>query len=149
MSDTVAHHTADSACPLCEAKLLTAHPYMRDWFHRIKALTPTVHVCWAYRGKEDQEQAFRDGKSKLHYPNSPHNRINLDGKPESYALDIFQIVGGRAVFDALFYAKVNAYNVAGNEPILWGHIWKNLGDLDHFSYDPPMISSGVTLIPAA
>ena len=32
-------------------------------------------VTCGYRGKEEQEQAVREGKSKVHFPNSKHNTL--------------------------------------------------------------------------
>lgn len=34
-----------------------------------------ISVIVAYRGKEDQDKAFAEGKSKLKFPNSKHNRM--------------------------------------------------------------------------
>lgn len=126
------HHTSDRVCPSCEAKLLTAEPALGEWFRRLKARYINVHIAWAYRGAEDQEQAFRDRKSNCHYPDSPHNKTK-DGKPCSIALDLFQEdEDGVARFSKDFYAKVNAENLANHEPLIWGGDFKTLGDFDHF-----------------
>jgi hypothetical protein len=142
---SVAHHTIDSVCPLCEQKLLTAHAYMRSWFHQIKNFYPTCHVSWAWRGKEDQEAAFKEGKSKDHWPQSPHNRIDIFGKPESHALDLFQLIDGKAIFDPVFCAKIAAYSESLNLPVFWGGKFKNLGDFDHYQVNLSTNPIGISL----
>ena len=39
-------------------------------------------VTWGHRGEEDQNQAYKDGFSKLKYPDSKHN------KRPSFAVDV-------------------------------------------------------------
>lgn len=105
---------------------------MSSWFKRLKSRYPNVHVSWAYRGADDQDRFFKEGKSQLRYPLSAHN-ATLYGKPCSRALDLFQIdEDGVARFSEPFYAKVNDENEAAQEPITWGGTWKSLGDKDHF-----------------
>lgn len=128
----MAHHDESPDCPLCSEKLKTAHSLMVDWFKRVKLRYPNVHVSWAYRGQADQEKAFADKRTKVHFPNSPHNH-SQDGKPCALALDLFLIdEDGIARFPGMFYAKLNAENEQNKEPIFWGGRFKNFGDLDHF-----------------
>lgn len=54
------------------AKLKTCHPKLQKLFIEVIAYYDCTIVC-GYRGKEDQEQAFREGKSKVHFPDSKHN----------------------------------------------------------------------------
>jgi len=129
------HHTDDPVCELCLSKISTAHPYLQGWFKRIKQKYPSVHVSWAFRDQINQEEAFKEGKSKLHFPLSAHNHTEKT-RPYSLAIDIFQIdADGMARFSPLFCAKVNADNEEANEPLLWGGKWKKLGDMDHFQID--------------
>jgi hypothetical protein len=114
------HHTDAPACPLCEEKLRTAHSVMADWFRRIKKQFENVHISWAYRGAEDQERFFKEGKTRCRFPKSAHNYA-INGKPCSLALDLFLIdEDGSARFPPLFYAKVNEINQQNKEPIRWG-----------------------------
>lgn len=134
------HHSAGPVCPLCEAKLVQAHPYLRDWFHDVKARYVNVHVSWSYRGLEDQESAFLQGKTKLHYPKSAHNRTVRD-LPQSYALDLFlEDEDGNARWPQPWFAKLNEENQASKLPIFWGGAWKKLGDADHFEYRPVTVA---------
>ncbi len=144
---SVVHHSNETAtCLSCEKKLQGAYPYMAAWFRKIKVLFPDAHISWAWRGKADQEACFNAGTSAVHWPNSSHNRVNIEGHPESYALDLFQLIDGKAVFDPIFYAKVNAYNTAHKEPIFWGQVWISLGDACHFQFDSKPKPAGATFL---
>lgn len=131
----MSHHTDDPICPLCSDKLLTAHDYLGSWFAGVKKRYPNVHVSWGFRDAQAQEQAFLDKKTNCHFPKSPHNNMK-DGKPYSLALDLFMIdEDGQAKFPPLWYAKLNAENENTGEPLLWGGVWKKLGDSDHYQVD--------------
>lgn len=136
----IPHHTDDLVCALCELKLKEANPFLISWFHKRKETHPNMHVSWAYRGREDQEKAFQDGASLLHFPNSAHNHSFVDGKGQewrdSMALDIFQIKDGKAVFDPIFCARLNDENEKAGIKMIWGGKFKKLGDSGHFQYDP-------------
>lgn len=130
------HHQAGMVCPLCEDKLEQAHPFLRDWFRRVKTQYPDVHVSWSYRDQAAQEAAFKEGMTKLHYPNSAHN-VTKDGVPCAMALDLFQIEeDGIATFSPIFYLKLADQIAQSGEPIFWGGRWTHLGDRDHFQYRP-------------
>lgn len=125
-------HTADDVCPLCEDKLLCAHPRIADWFRRLKKRHPNVHVSSSWRGQSEQNQLFKEGKTRAPFPKSKHNHME-DGRPCSLALDLFQIdEDGVARFAPLFYAKVNAENEADRELIRWGGKFKSFVDGPHF-----------------
>ena len=126
------HHTDDPVCPLCEFKLKTAHPYLGEWFRRLKIKYPNSHISWAWRGQADQEAFFTAGKTRCHFPHSKHNFMK-GALPYSLALDLFQLdEDGNARFSPLWYAKVNAENEADKEPIIAGITFKSIGDGDHF-----------------
>lgn len=129
----MSHHTQDTACPLCEEKLETAHPDLAAWYRTsVKPAHPDAHISWAWRGEQDQERAFEDGKTQLRWPRSPHNHM-ADGKPCSYALDLFEIDDTyQALFRPKFYVQINDENEIAQLPIQWGGKWKRLGDGDHF-----------------
>ncbi len=132
------HHTSDILCPLCESKILTAHPYMRGWFRGVKQKYVNVHVSWAYRDEQDQEAAFIAGKTRAHFPDSPHNRVNPEGRwPESMALDLFLISeDGVASFPRKFYEMLAKQIADDKLPIVWGGLFKTIEDGDHFQYVP-------------
>lgn len=125
-------HQEGEACSGCEMKLSRAHPKIADWFKEVKGKYPDVHVAWAYRGEQDQEQSFQDGKTLLHYPHSAHNRVNEEGKPESLALDLFQLQNHEAVFNPIFYLKLWEEYCDHGIGLQWGGLYRSLGDRDHF-----------------
>lgn len=128
----IPHHTSDNPCTLCEMKLSQAHPDLGKWFRDLKSRHENVHISWSYRDQTSQEKAFSDGASKLHYPDSAHNKTEADA-PHAMALDIFQIDdSGKAVFDPVFCAKVNQESLDLGYALKWGGQWKSLGDSDHF-----------------
>lgn len=136
---TTFHHMDGPICSSCEEKLYEAHPYLRDWFHRVKKKYLNVHVSCSFRGEEDQEKAVLEHKSKLHFPNSAHNRLDDNSQPCSRALDIFQIdEDGVARFSYPFYKKLaqECEQDQDQDQIKWGGNWKTLGDSDHFQYEP-------------
>lgn len=133
----MASHTHAPICPGCEEKLIQVYSYMQQWFRKIKFLYSTAHVSWGYRDQADQEIAFQAGRSHDHFPNSPHNRTNDQGEPESYAIDLFELtLDGRGKWDPRFFNTLNDYNRQNKEPIIWGGNFKSLGDMDHFQFNP-------------
>jgi hypothetical protein len=136
----ILHHTEDPVCPLCEEKLRTACGYMAKWFREKKAKYRNLHVSWAYRGPEEQEKAFQQGASSVHYPHSKHN-YTVDGDPFSLALDVFQITeDGEAVFSHKFCELLHKENLEAKLPIRWGGTFKlkKGSDGTHFEYTGPV-----------
>jgi len=130
------HHNQDEKCPMCEQKLSQAHPELAKWYReQVKVNFPDAHISWSYRNQDDQEKAFLDGKTELHYPNSAHNKM------PAMALDLFEIDHSfQALFSPKFYSAVNSMNNGVTAKIKWGGVWKSLGDSDHFELDSSMSS---------
>lgn len=136
---TLHHVNGILACPSCEDKLTRAHPTMREWYGRRKASRPDLHICWSFRNQSEQEEAFLNKKTKLHYPQSKHNRVNEAGAPESDALDLFFIdENGQAVFDVpLRFEEISQESKAEAAPVLWGRDFEShKEDYDHFERVP-------------
>ena len=55
-------------------RLTQAHPDLQHLFSEIIKTIDCSVLC-GYRGKEEQEAAYRDGNSKLHFPDSKHNHL--------------------------------------------------------------------------
>lgn len=55
-------------------KLSQCHPDLQKIFNEVIKHYDCTIVC-GHRNKEDQEQAVREGKSKVHFPNSKHNSL--------------------------------------------------------------------------
>jgi hypothetical protein len=102
-----------------------------DWFNNhVKPNFKDAHVSWSYRDQASQEEAYNDKKSKLHYPQSAHN------KTPALALDLFEINDkGQAEWNPSFFNALNQYNLDNNIKLFWGGKYKELGDFDHFSID--------------
>lgn len=125
------HTNAETPCPACEKKLGLAHPEIAGWFReKVKPAFPDCHISWSYRGEEDQEAAFLDGKTKLHWPLSPHNKTDDQGNPCALALDLFELdYNGKACWSWGYFR--NVAKLCGDD-ILWGGVWQTLGDYDHY-----------------
>jgi peptidoglycan L-alanyl-D-glutamate endopeptidase CwlK len=113
-------------------RLATIHPILRTWCESLLMVFDHTIVC-GYRGEEEQEEAFRNGKSKLHYPNSYHNT-----EPLSHAVDLAPWDGERGVIDwdhpqrFIYMAGVGIQIARGmGIPIVWGGDW----DMDTFMRD--------------
>lgn len=130
------HTNAIGPCPACSAKLLQAHPLLVEWFNTVvKPKHQDCHISWSYRGKEDQEKAFLDHKSKLHFPLSMHNKSDDQGNPCSLALDFFELDYNGIGRWAWKYFKTIADEAQETEyKIIWGGSWakQGLADYDHF-----------------
>ena len=88
-------------------------------------------VLEGHRGKELQNKYFKEGKSKLKYPDGNHNK-----KP-SFAVDVvpYPIDWGdkeRMIYFAGFVKGV-AYQMG--IPIRWGGDWNNNNDLEDNNFD--------------
>jgi len=125
-------HEQGASCPSCEQKLLSAHSTLGDWFRKIKANYPAVHIAWAYRDSATQNKLFKEKKTHAQYPMSKHNKT-VNGRPCAEALDLFVISEeGEAKWPPLFYAKVNADNERDKERIVWAGKWKSFLETCHF-----------------
>ena len=86
-------------------------------------------VIWGHRGKEDQDNAYFAGNSKLKWPDSKHNSV------PSRAFDVIPWPNGFKSTDADFYLLASyifrsAAKCGTN--LNWGGHWKNFKDLAHF-----------------
>ena len=128
------HTNAIGPCPSCEQKLIAAHPDLAEWFRtKVKPLHQDCHISWSWRGKEDQEKAFLDGKSKLHFPLSMHNKSDDQGNMCAMALDFFELdYNGQARWAWKFFKTISDEADLAGDPIVWGGTWSHLSDADHF-----------------
>lgn len=122
-----------SPCPSCQEKLKTAHPKLVAWFNDVvQPKFNDAHVSCAYRGKVEQNQAHAEGKSQLAYPNSKHNKTDLDGKPCALAIDLFQLCSnGMAAWPFKYFKEISVVMEPG---MTWGGNWKFV-DSPHYQLD--------------
>ena len=57
-----------------EARLASCHPDIQKVIREAIKYTDFTILC-GYRGQEEQDQAFHDGRSKLQWPDSKHNKV--------------------------------------------------------------------------
>lgn len=119
-------HTEGEVCQGCNDRMTQASDLIAEAFYFIKGNHNEVHTSWVHRGKEDQEAAFKSGASRAHFGESKHNSLPAE------AMDIFQIIDGRAIFDGVFCAKINKELVNAGYVLKWGGSFKKLGDSGHF-----------------
>jgi len=118
-----------------ESRLLTCKPELITLANEVIKYTDCT-VLWGFRDKREQEKAFLEGKSTVHFPYSLHNRypsraIDLAPWPLDWS-DIrrFYYFGGFVV------GVANKLDI----PIRWGGDWdgdfqvkdQNFNDLVHF-----------------
>jgi len=127
------HENGVDRCPRCEEKLKEANSTLIAFFYWVRTNHPDVHISWSFRDEANQDQCFSAGLSRLRWPNSPHNALNLLGQACSEALDLFRLNGdGKAEWPADYFKAINDETKTAGLPILWGGNFKHLGDLDHF-----------------
>jgi peptidoglycan L-alanyl-D-glutamate endopeptidase CwlK len=106
-------------------RLQHAHPDLRRWCERLILRFDHTVVC-THRGQDDQEEAFENGKSMLHFPDSRHNfypSLAVDLAPwDKYLRKIDW--GARDRF--ILLAGMGLQLAAEMElPITWGGDWNN------------------------
>lgn len=123
-------HSVTGECPYCHQLLSVAHHDLIEWFvGHVQTLYPTAHISTSYRGQKDQELAFSQGKSHVHFPDSKHN------KTPAMALDLFQIdLDGKANWDVQWLKDLNKYNKANFIALRWGGTF-SFKDYGHFEVD--------------
>jgi hypothetical protein len=135
-------HTMDAVCPSCEVKFEFTNSLLVKWFQEVKKEYPKAHISHSFRGRELQNQFYREGKTRLSYPKSKHNHCDVAGKPCSDAIDLFFLeTDDVASFkDELFEQVWNskAKETLGLASYLrWGGLWKGFRDRCHFEIELP------------
>jgi peptidoglycan L-alanyl-D-glutamate endopeptidase CwlK len=123
-----------------KANLATCHPDIQFLFNRVIQIYD-CSILDGHRGRERQERYFRDGKSKVHWPDSKHNNlpslaVDACPYPEKWDLEDPEILKQWYYFGGLVLGMAKAYNI----PLRWGGDWDRDGeftdqkfhDLGHF-----------------
>ena len=111
------------------AKLDTCHDALKAVATRALELSPVdITIVHGYRGEEVQNALFESGASKLKYPDSMHNKTNVDGAQCSLALDFAPWIDvGIPWEDTHMFAVVyGCFAAAAKErgvAIRWGSDW--------------------------
>ncbi len=126
----VKHSNSLPDCPSCDLKLEQANPLFRPYFYSIRTKFPDCHISETFRDQQTQEDKFREGFSKEHWPNSKHNTI-VNGKPESRAFDFFQQANGLYKHPPLWIQSVVDYCKSQNMPFRYGADFPTFKDTIH------------------
>lgn len=108
--------------PLSKARLYTCHPDLIRLFEAVDATVPTA-ILDGHRGKIAQMDYVKAGKSKLEWPDSPHNKIPSRAVDAGPRADPFNGEKCRA-FAAFVLKKAEQMNIR----IRWGGDWDMDGD---------------------
>ena len=119
-----AHHAFGAKS---EAHLATVHPELADACrHALQASPFDLTVTCGRRSKADQEQAVREGRSKVHWPHGNHNTRQpaelaraVDIHP--YPIDFKDT--------RRYYILAGLMLAVSNVPLRWGGDWDGDGQL--------------------
>jgi hypothetical protein len=103
-------HQNNGNCPKC-AEIFNRFPNVnheiRSWFESFQAKHPEAHISGAGRGKAEQEQKVREGKSRAHWGASAHNY--------NCAVDIFEMSGKpKDIYEEHWFQTVLKPNLTSN-----------------------------------
>ena len=113
--------------PASLARLQTCHPLLQDLFHEVIKHTD-CSIIFGYRNREEQEEAFNNGRSKAHYGQSNHNfypSLAVDAMP--YPINWEDMKGIHH-----FAGVVKGIAATKKIPIRWGGEFKGFFDGPHY-----------------
>ena len=121
----MAKHENNGKCEKCNLMIYEGllHGTLSYWFKALQETYPDVHLAHTYRGKEEQNKYFREGKSKAKFGQSPHNYIPC------LAMDIFFLVNGKYNADLKRLKQIASEMPDG---LTWGGSFKGFVDGVHF-----------------
>jgi peptidoglycan L-alanyl-D-glutamate endopeptidase CwlK len=108
-------------------KLLECHPDLQKVILASSERTNLLVVC-GHRGKVEQNEAFTNGRSKLSWPHSKHNKF------PSEAIDIapdpldWSDIGAFKALAKIVLEEAERLKIA----IRWGGSWKGFPDFPHY-----------------
>lgn len=129
--------------------LETCHPVLQDIAEAAISATPMdFTILCGYRGEAEQNELYAQGRSKLRYPDSKHNRTDIRGNPMSWAVDVapwfkeaphirwdspreFRWLAG------FFIGIGHSIAVSSGYTLRWGGDWDSDGD--HSKVDNPFM----------
>jgi len=134
------------------------HPYGRTSMSRLATCSEAVQlvmnrasdylnisILCGHRNKADQEDAYDNGFSQVHYPDSEHNHEDKDGNPESdavdagiYRPDLRNVDYGDLPAFAVLYGVLHVCAQQVGCVVIWGHDWDHdFNFMEHDSKDLP------------
>ena len=125
------HSNESPECPSCNQKLTLAHPLINAYFKLIRTQFPDAHVSEVFRDKDAQNEAVKEGRSRLLWPDSAHNHMQ-GSTPKSRAMDIFQLEGTRAKWDPKYFVEIVRWCKSEKLLLRYGLDFDSLHDSCHF-----------------
>jgi len=113
-----------------KSRLLTCHVDLQIVANTVILYQDCTVVC-GHRGEEEQEKAFREHKSKVHYPNSYHNKkpsLAIDLAPYDHTIRSIPWNDINRFRDFGFF--VMGIAAAKDIPITWGADWNKNYDVE-------------------
>lgn len=112
---------------LSKQKLLTCDIKLQLICNQLIKITDFSVIC-GHRGKEEQDKAYRLGRSKLKWPKGKHNKM------PSQAIDLAPYPTNWNNHEAFNELATYFMDIAHNSDIKvkWGGDFKTLKDLGHF-----------------
>lgn len=113
-------------------RIAECHPDLVRLFEAVLALADCTILC-GYRGEREQNAYYRDGRSKLPWPKSLHNRkpaLAVDVAP--YPIDFSDLARFRA-----FAEVVKNCAKALQIEVEWGGDWAGFKDMPHWQLKIP------------
>ena len=102
-------------------RISTTHPDLQKVLKEAIINGPDFTIIFGHRGEEDQEKAFREGKSRLRWPQSKHNQL------PSTAVDIAPWTGGIDWQNINAFRRLASYIMgiadANGVRMRWGGDW--------------------------
>jgi len=111
------------------ARLETCHEDLQRLFNEVIKHYDCTILC-GHRGEEEQNEAFRQGRSQLQFPQSKHNSL------PSIAVDVapYPIDWDNRPRFYHFGGLVLGFSIGMGIPIRWGGDWDSDTDLDDQSF---------------
>ncbi len=113
------------------SKLSTCHPDLQALFYEVIKYYDCT-ILEGYRNQEDQEKAFSDGHSKLHFPDGKHNHqpsmaVDVSPYPLNFNDERLSLWFGGYVMGIAQKLKEEGKM---SHSLRWGGSWDGLGKLD-------------------
>ncbi len=113
-------------------KLATCHCELQRLFNEVIKTTDCIVIC-GERGEQEQNEAYRNGFSKLKYPKGKHNKhpsLAVDVMPYFNESPHVRWNDAKACKDFAKIVLKTAKEIGVK--IRWGGSWKNFIDLPHY-----------------
>ena len=112
-------------------ELATVHPKLKFLFEGVVSFYDCSIIC-GHRSFYSQEKAFTEGRSKLSWPNSKHNR------EPSQAVDVIPWPSQFTDEKEFYVLATHVFKVASemNIKVIWGGHWHGFFDGPHWELHP-------------